>query len=881
MKTRYPIPHWAEQLLRWRLSKGEFEEVQGDLDELYEQWMEEMSPRKAYWLYVWNALTFLRPLPKPPHAHQTLHQGYQANSFPMIHTYFTIAIRNVVRHPSHSLINIAGLSIGIAVCVLLFLLVQFERSFDGFHRQRNQIYRVIREKKSPEGTNYNPGVPWSLGTALRNDFPEFTKVAMIHGVNSAQLDVVEQSSSRKRFKETKGVFYVQPEFFEIFDFTWLSGQAATALSEPNTVVLSRSMANKYFGDYQKAMGKWLVLDQQQNRPLKITGITEDVPANSDFPLKILISEPTLPEDKFNWDNNNTDRQCYVLLSPTSAAGQITAHLTAFARKYLADYRRTAFQLQPLGEIHFDNRLGNYNHRTISREIIIGLVVIGFFLLAVSCINFINLSTALAFRRSKEIGIRKAIGSYRRQLIMQFLSETFVTTLVALLLGAALAAALLPLLKQTLQLPLAFEPEQMPALVGFLLVLLPFITLLAGFYPASVLSGFNPIEALKGKMTPQGGQAVLVRKGLVVFQFLVAQVLIMCTLVVIHQMQYLQNSPWGFNKKSVITLAIPRDSVGITGIEPLRQRLQAQPGVASVSFSLSGPASPDENFTNGFGYEQVGQDGALSLNLKLADAHYFQTYGIEFVAGRPYYPSDTIREVVVNETLLRKVGVTDPEQAIGRNIRMWGKKFPIVGVVRDFHIGSRKQAIAPVLLTTSKPFYWTANIRLQNRQLAHTLRGIEGSYQVIYPRSLFEYQFVEETVASFYTEETKLSNLLKVFVSIAIALSCLGLYGLVSFVAAQRVKEIGIRKVLGASVSSIVLLLTKDFLQLVVIAFAIACPIAWYQMSRWLENFEYKVDLSFGLFGLAGAVSVAIVLLTVSRQSIIAAFANPVKSLKSD
>jgi ABC-type antimicrobial peptide transport system permease subunit len=347
------------------------------------------------------------------------------------------------------------------------------------------------------------------------------------------------------------------------------------------------------------------------------------------------------------------------------------------------------------------------------------------------------------------------------------------------------------------------------------------------------------------------------------------------------MQYLQKAPWGFNKEAVITLQIPRDSLGVAGVDPFRNRLQSLKGVKNVSFSLSSPPSSRENFWNGFSYDQSTKEEDFQVNLKLTDANYFNTYEMEFVAGRAYVESEDIKEIVVNETLLKKLGVRNSGEAIGKNITLWGKKYPIVGVVKDFHISSLKQEIAPVLLTTVKNFYWTANIRLQTSDLSPTLKEIENSYKAIYPQSLFEYEFVDEMVANFYREEKKMSNLLKVFVGVAIAISCLGLYGLVSFMAAQKVKEIGIRKVLGASILNIVMLLSKDFLWLVGIAFVIASPIAWYAMNKWLQDFQYSIKIGIGIFALAGLIAFLLAMITVSWQAIKAALANPIKSLKSE
>jgi ABC-type antimicrobial peptide transport system permease subunit len=453
--------------------------------------------------------------------------------------------------------------------------------------------------------------------------------------------------------------------------------------------------------------------------------------------------------------------------------------------------------------------------------------------------------------------------------------------MALLLAGVLAFLTIPYLKEALHLTFEQSAVNKPLLFLFVVLLVPFITISAGFYPALILSNFKPIQALKGKFRASGQQEVTVRKGLVIAQFLVAQVLIICTLAVLNQMHYLQTAPLGFTKESVVTVLIPRDSVGVAGIEPFRNRLLAQPGIKNVSFSLSSPASVRENFWNGFRYDQSAKDEDFNVNLKLADAEYFKTYGIEFVAGRPYLPSDTIREIVVNQTLLKKLGVTEPQQAIGKTITLFGKKYPLVGVVKDFHITSLKEEIVPVLITTDKRVYWQANIQLQTQHLAETMAAIDKNYKSVYPQSLFEYEFVEEAVAGFYKEEKKLANLFRVFVTIAILISCLGLYGLVSFLAAQKVKEIGIRKILGASLADIIILLSKDFIQLVVIAFIIASPIAWYAMTQWLQNFEYRAPIGWWVFALAGLIAVLIALVTISFQAVKAAVANPVNSLRSE
>jgi predicted permease len=872
-------PRLADKLLEWFCAPHLLEELQGDLHEEFYYQVERVGLQRARYRYWWDVIGFIRPFALKRKS--TTYLSTPLFSTSMLHNYFKIALRSLLGNRNYAYINIFGLAVGIAACLLIFLVVQFELSFDTFHTKKDQIYRVVRESKSPQGISYDRGVQFPVGPALRNDFPQLAKVAMIFEVKDTQVDILNQNGSQTQFKQADGLFFIEPEFFHLFDFAFLSGDALSSLSEPNSVVLAKSTAEKYFGDYKEAIGKLLRVDNQQGKVLKVTGILEDVAANSDFPLKVLISFSTLEEGLTDWHSTNSDRQCYVLLPQETNLQGVSSLLPSFSKKYLGEESKDRHLLQPLRDIHFDSRLGNYNNRTMDKQTIAAISLIGFFLLATSCINFINLTTAQAFQRSKEIGIRKAVGSYRFQLINQFLSETFVITLAALVLGVAFAALIIPFLKQTLELHFEFSTINIPLLLLFLLLLLPLVTLLAGSYPALILSAYNPIEALKGKFTSKGGQEITIRKGLVIFQFMIAQVLIICTLIVVNQMQYLQKAPWGFNKEAVITLQIPRDSLGVAGVDPFRNRLQSLKSVKNVSFSLSSPASSRENFWNGFSYDQSTKEEDFQVNLKLTDANYFNTYEMEFVAGRAYVESEDIKEIVVNETLLKKLGVRNSGEAIGKNITLWGKKYPIVGVVKDFHISSLKQEIAPVLLTTVKNFYWTANIRLQTSDLSPTLKEIENSYKAIYPQSLFEYEFVDEMVANFYREEKKMSNLLKVFVGVAIAISCLGLYGLVSFMAAQKVKEIGIRKVLGASILNIVMLLSKDFLWLVGIAFVIASPIAWYAMNKWLQDFQYSIKIGIGIFALAGLIAFLLAMITVSWQAIKAALANPIKSLKSE
>jgi ABC-type antimicrobial peptide transport system permease subunit len=538
--------------------------------------------------------------------------------------------------------------------------------------------------------------------------------------------------------------------------------------------------------------------------------------------------------------------------------------------------------QPLSDIHFDERFGNYRDHIFSKSLITALELIGLFLILIACVNFINLATAQAVNRSKEVGVRKVLGSSRKQLSLQFLSETAIITLFAVLISMGIAYFSLPFLNRLLEVQITMNLISKPSILLFLTLVLIAVTFLSGLYPAIILSGFSPITALKTKITTKMVGGLSLRRVLVVLQFSIAHVLIIGTLIVVSQMNFFRNAALGFDKAAIINVGIPGDSLSHTRIDYLRSQLLASPDIQHVSFSFSSPAA-DGNWNSDFKFDHATKTTNFNANLKWADVDYFKTYNLQFVAGRPYFPSDTVREVVVNETLLRKLGITDPKQAIGKQLDFWDGQMvvPIVGVIRDFNSYSLRQPMAPVVLGTWKDVYQTINIKIRPGKEKAVLPFIEKLWNASFPDFLYEYSFLDKTVANFYKQENQLSQLYKIFALIAILISCLGLYGLVSFMAAQRTREVGIRKVLGATAAHIVYLLSREFSLLILIAFAIATPVAWYFMHQWLQNYTYRVELSVWIFLLAIAGSMIIAWLTVAYRAIKAATANPVKNLRTE
>jgi putative ABC transport system permease protein len=802
----------------------------------------------------------------------------------MFKNYFKTAFRNFKRNKSYTLINTLGLSVGIAACFLIFLVVQFESSFDNFHPKKNSIYRVGTEFHNQDGISYSAGVAFPVATALRVDFPQIKEVASIFK-QGGEITIEDGNSQQKKLQEDN-FYYAEPQFFNIFNFPFLEGDAKSALNDPNSAVLTQATAEKYFGDWKSAIGKTI---KYQNKTLyTVRGILKNVPHNSDFPLSVIVSYSALQNTGIknnlnDWVSTFSEAYTFVVLPSDLPINKFNAELKSFAKRHKpAEYASDLFLAQPLAEIHYDDRFGNFNGHTFSHSLIKALSLIGIFLILIACVNFINLATAQAVNRSKEVGVRKVLGSNRWQLAVQFIAETALIVFVALVLSISIAAIALPYLNKLLEVQMTMSFITNPAMILFIVATAIIVTFLSGIYPAIILSGFNPITALKSKITAKMIGGISLRRALVVLQFAIANVLIIGMIIVVSQMNFFRNASLGFDKTSIINVPVPGDSISHTKIDFVRNQLLANPNITDISFSYRSPSS-DGNWNSDFKFNHSDKSTAFSANLKWADPDYFKTYNLQFVAGRPYYPSDTVREFVVNETLLKKLGVTNPKDAIGKQLNFWdGRKVGnIVGVIKDFNSYSLREPMAPVVLSTWKDIYQTINIKIRPGTEKTVLPYVQKLWTDTYPDYVYDYKFLDQTIENFYKQEDQLSQLYKIFAGIAIFISCLGLYGLVSFMAVQRTKEVGIRKVLGASARSIVYLLSKEFTVLIIIAFIISTPIAWYVMHKWLQNYTYRIPLSASIFIIAIVSSVVIAWITVAHRAIKAAIANPVKSLRSE
>lgn len=804
----------------------------------------------------------------------------------MIENYFKTAFRNLLRRRNYAIINITGLAAGIAICLVIFIVIRYETSFDNYHKRKDRIYRVLTEYHHADAPDifYGKGVPSPLPAALKNNLAQAEKVATVYSEGNDQIQVLDDNGqSIKKFKEEHGVFFTEPSLFDIFDFKWLAGNTSS-LKNPNSVVLTKSIAEKYFGDWEFAIGKNIKWNNREI--LKVTGILEDIPENTDLQLKVVISFGTGYTADFakstNWDGTQSSYGCYILLPANVPASSFNTQLRAFVKKMKSPENKDSHIIQPLSKIHYDTKTGDFSGRTISPGLIRALWLIAAFILLIACVNFINLSTAQAVNRSKEVGIRKVLGSNKWGLKMQFITETFLIVFISIVLAMVIAILTLPFISSVLSKPLSFDVAGSSAIILFLLSLAFLVTALAGLYPSIVLSRFNPINALKNKMATAGTKGISLRRGLVVFQFVIAQALIIGTLIIVKQMNYFTHQPLGFDKTAIVNIPFPGDSVGTSKLDYLRRELVDIKSIQNISFSSNTPVEDDNDMWSTFKFNHAAKETDFYAITKFADDQYIPTYKLRLVAGRNLRPSDTAREFLASEKLVKNLGIDNPQDVLNKEINLWGSiNGQIVGVVKDYNDRSFRRGIDPVLITTVKRGYNQAGIKLIAADVSSTMKAIEKIWNQTFPEFVFEYKFLDDKIESFYKQENQLSSLYKIFAIIAIFLSCLGLYGLASFMAAQRIKEVGIRKVLGASVSSVVYLFSKEFIILVSIAFIIASPVAWYFMHNWLQDYVYRINISWWIFIVGGLSAIIIALGTVSFQAVKAAIANPVKSLRTE
>ncbi|GAB4052915.1 ABC transporter permease [Spirosoma litoris] len=863
-------PRLADRLLNWLIAPHLREEVLGDVHERFARRVKQRGEARAKRRHWLDVLAYVRPefIRRQPD------QYPQPTNTTMLRNYLKIARRTLTRQKSYSLINVLGLALGMGCGILIFMFVNYHLSFDTFQPDADRVYRVISEMPKDQD-NQIGAVPAPLGQALRQDYPFFDKVGRVVGFGG--LISLPSSKDNKKFKEPNGVAYAEPEFLEILGLPLVSGDKKKVLTEPNTAIITQSLASKYFGN-QNPIGQLIRLDNKTN--FSITGVLKDLPVNTDRRQEIYLSYVTLKETNpwlDTWGGIFGGTNCFLLLKAGESPAAAEKAMESLNKKYYSeqDAGNFWFKLQPLSDIHVNSKLGGY----VTKSQLLTVSLIGIFLLIIACINFINLATAQALSRSKEIGVRKVLGSLRTQLFKQFITETALIAGLAFVIAIVLAYAALPYLNQLVHTRLTFNLLSDYRLLTFLVVLFISVTFISGSYPGLIISGFQPIQALRGKLSNKHVGNFSVRRALVVTQFAISQTLIIGTIVIMSQMRYTSQSDMGFNKDAIVMLPVPGHLPA--EVSTFGTRLSQITGVKSFAFCNVAPASPDSNFDTGIQYDSRTEPEKFTIYYKAGDPNYVATFGLKLVAGRNLYPSDTTREYLLNETAVKKLGLRNPQQVLGKTATINGVKGTIVGVLKDFHNKSFRRSIDPVCLTTRVANYENCAVKIGTGNLPATLSAIEKIWNEMYSADVYSYEFLDKQIARFYETDSLILQLIEIFSGIAIFISCLGLYGLISFMATQKTKEIGVRKTLGASSGHIMWLFGKEFTQLLILAFIIAAPVGWWVMSRYLSDFQYRIELGADIFLLALVLTLMIAILTVGYRSAKAALMNPVKSLRSE
>jgi len=782
-----------------------------------------------------------------------------------------IAFRSLFSNKVYGLLNILGLALSMTCGLLIFILIKYHLNFDTFHHNANRIYQFVTEQHR-ESISYTSSVPPGFANAFREDFGTSGVVAKSATYTDA-LVVYDQ----KKFIEEAGVAFTEPTYFDIFNFPLLTGK--NMLAEPNTGLITASLAQKYFGK-EDPINKVIKIENKLD--VRITGVLKDLPDNTDQPAGIFVSWKSIKGfDMFlgvedNWNGITTILKTYVRLAPGVSAANLEKQFPKYAEKRKGSKNVHIYHMLPLQERHFDERYS----AVMDKASLWILGIIGLFLIVAACLNFINLSTAQALRRSKEVGIRKALGSLRLQLFWQFIIETGIIVVMATLVAIVFSALLLPnlnaLASAKLNLQSAFDLKLLVFAIGMILI----VTFFAGSYPGLILSGFRPVMALKGKVSMQQVGNFNIRRSLIVTQFMITFILIIGMLVITRQMQYARHKDLGFNKDAVLMVPMGADSLDANVIS-LQNEMMRQAGVKNVSVCFEAPSSYSSWNTN-FRLTGDAEDEPFTVDVRSADDQYIPTFGLQLIAGRNIFPDSSVRECIVNEMMVHKLNMKSPQELVGKQLTFNGaNQATVVGVVKDFHVHSLHSDIGPVLITPFKKFYQQFAIKLNMGQMTSAIPQIEKMWTARFPDKLFTYQFLDKQIAEFYESDEANLQMVGIFSMIAIFIGCLGLYGLISFMVMQKTKEIGIRKVLGSSIGEILWIFGKEFAVLILVAFCLAAPFSWWMMGKYLEEFKFHVELGPWMFVGAVMLTVVVAGLTVSFQSVKAALMNPVRSLRME
>ncbi len=799
----------------------------------------------------------------------------------MFKNYLKTTIRHLLKYRTYSFINIAGLAVGMTCCILILLYVRDELRYDRFHERADRIYRLTLSTEKDQPTNANTS--FNQGPALAAEFPEVEAIVRFRKMGWGEKRVFAHHDNR--FYEDR-FFYADENAFNVFGFPFLRGNPQTALAEPFSIVITAAMSQKYFG-HDNPLGETISLDPYNDGEFtdyKITGVVKDIPHYSHIKFDFLASfasqkDLKIMEGRRGWGLESVFT--YVLLKPQAVAETVQARLPAFLEKHLGKDHWYSVHLQPLTDIRLHSKLRAELEPNGDIAYVYIFSAIAAFILLIACINFMNLATAQSAQRTKEVGLRKVVGAFRSELVKQFLLESICLSLFALAIAFILIEASLPFLNSVVgkQIAIAYATDLPFAAMMFGLALVTGVV--AGSYPALFLSASRPIDSLTGKTSGGRKAAVILRKGLVIFQFAISAILIVCTTVVYYQMQFLRAKNLGFDRELIVIA--PLNNPIRNNYRAAKHELLQHPNLLAMSLTEQVPAKAG----NGAGYKIEEWKESEGLTRFFADHDFLKTYGIGLVAGRDFdekIPTDATTAFMVNEAFVRLAAWKSPAEAIGRSIRMsHGRKDydgRIVGVVKDFNIYSFRESISPLVINIMPMDKLNfVSFRLARQEVTETIEHLRSVWSKFAPNYPLDYYFLDDDFARLHQADQQLGRVFQAFAWLAIGIACLGLFGLAAFTAERRTKEIGVRKVLGATVANVVTLLSRDFVKLVLVANLIAWPLAWYAMNKWLQSFAFRVAVQWWVFALAGGIALLIALLTVSTQAIRAALANPVEALR--
>jgi putative ABC transport system permease protein len=881
----YPKPpKWAGMLIERLAPEHLAEEIKGDLYEMFLCDVKRFNDSSARRRYSWRVIGFL--------AKSFFWERPTNRNYNMTGSYFKMAKRSLLANKGTATINVLGLVIGIASALAIISIIRFELSFDTFHTDHKNIYRMVRVSGA-DLSEFRTGIPYAIPPAMKG-ISSIRKMTKLEYLGGASVDVLSADGKFERqFVEEGGVVTVEPEFFDVIDFAdnpikWISGDPKTSLSEPRSLVVTSAIAKKYFGD-ESPIGQTLRF--QKTFDFKITGVIEDFPSNTDFPFRMLVSYSSMPllfkERMSDWVSVNDGHSMYVVLQDgvdvKDVEEQIAKLHAANVGKDLSAYRH--YFLQPLREVHFDPNFGTFSKRTITHKTIFALELIALFLLAVGCINYVNLSTAQSTLRSKEIGMRKIMGSSQKNLIVQFLVETLIIVLIAAFTAVGVVAVSMPSLASMLglQVKINFFDSYLWITLASIIAA---VTICAGLYPALLISRFNPITAIKNQFTTGRILGVSLRKSLVVIQFTATQVLAVATFIVVAQMEFFRNVDMGFDRNAVVVTIrlLNSDRSLLSSFETELRRL---PFVKNVAKSFTLPSGVDRNRSS----RNIGKPEANDVQdyqnyeYSAVDENFLDLYGIRLIAGRNLTPADSGKNILVNEALMRNLGYNRPLDIVGAELKLGGDGMVhVVGVINDYYGNSLKERVDNIALDANAGRYRQVSVKLDlaaGQNMTDVLTKLEQTWKSIYPEHAFQFRFLDDNIAMFYEQELKYSRLFQVFSAMFVLIGCLGLYGLITFIANKKGKEIAVRKTLGASVGNIIVMFSREYVVLIAVSFALAVPIARYGVNEWLTNFENHVDVQWWLFAVPGVMVLAIALAVVCMKSFNAAMANPVDKLRNE